>query len=214
MCWNPFDVAHGISPVRCNSDVLFKVTPKWPHMGIWLASASERRAQILIDRFGEIHIEALEGVDETPPTGSVSSQVMAICRRKAESVAPGHGYQAVIVADTMVGDPDDANAAMGKANDKLEAVSMLKRLSGRRHQVWSATGIQICGDWTFYVECAIVEFDELEVEVLGELIQSGSWIGKAGSYDLAGAMGDYAKLVDGDELTVLGFAPSALRLVE
>jgi septum formation protein len=183
-------------------------------MGIWLASASQRRAQILRDRFGEIHVDALENVDETPPTGTVSSQVMAICRRKAAAVRPGHGYNAVIVADTMVCDPDDPNAAMGKAQDELQAVSMLKRLSGRRHQVWSATGIQVCGDWTFFIECAIVEFDELEVEIIGELIQSGSWIGKAGSYDLAGAMSEYARLVDGDELAVLGLAPSALKLLE
>jgi len=183
-------------------------------MGIWLASASQRRAQILQDRYGDIHIAALDDVDETPPTGSVSSQVMDICRRKAAAVPPSHGYNAVIVADTMVGDPDDPNAAMGKAEDEFQAVSMLKRLSGRRHQVWTATGIEICGDWTFFVECAIVEVAELTIDEIGDLIQSGSWIGKAGSYDLAGEMGQYASLVDGDEMTVLGLAPSAIRLLD
>lgn len=182
-------------------------------MGIWLASASQRRAQILQERFGEIHIEALRGVDETPPLGSVSSQVLTICRRKADFVKTDHGYQAVIVADTMVNDPDDPNLALGKATNESEATSMLERLSGRQHKVWSATGVQICGDWTFFVEYAMVEFQQLESSVIKELIQSGSWVGKAGSYDLAGAMGEYAKLVEGDELTVLGFAPSALRLV-
>ena len=183
-------------------------------MGIWLASGSERRAQILQDRYGAVHIESLPDVDETPPTGSVSSQVLAICRRKAEAVPEGHGYQAVIVADTMVGDPDDANAAMGKADDETGALSMLKRLSGRRHHVWSATGIQVCGDWTFFVEFAVVDVDELSIEQLGKLIESGSWKGKAGSYDLAGQMGRHAKLIDGDEVTVLGFASSALRLLD
>ena len=91
---------------------------------------------------------------------------------------------------------------------------MLKRLSGRRHQVWSATGVQICGDWTFFVEFAVVEIDDLSVDVIGDLIKSGSWIGKAGSYDLAGQMSKYAKLIDGDEVTVLGFASSALRLLD
>jgi len=183
-------------------------------MGIWLASASQRRAQILNDRFGEVHVEALPDVDETPPSGSVSSQVLAICRRKAAAVEQGHGFKAVVVADTMVADPDDINAAMGKASGELEAASMIKKLSGCRHQVWSATGIQICGDWTFFVESAIVEIEELSIETISELITSKSWVGKAGSYDLAGAMGDYAKLVDGDELTVLGFAPSGLRLLD
>ena len=183
-------------------------------MGIWLASASQRRAQILNDRFGEVHVEALPDVDETPPSGSVSSQVLAICRRKAAAVKPGHGFKAVVVADTMVADPDDINAAMGKASGELEAASMSKRLSGCRHQEWSATGIQICGDWTFFVEAAIVEIEELSIETISELITSKSWVGKAGSYDLAGAMGDYAKLVDGDELTVLGFSPSGLRILD
>ena len=183
-------------------------------MGIWLASGSERRAQILRDRFGDIFIQSLPDVDETPPLGSVPHQVLTICRRKAQAVDLNHGHQAVIVADTMVGDPDDANLAMGKADDEIGALAMLKRISGRRHQVWSATGVMICGDWTFFVESAVVEVDDLSDDVITELIQSGSWKGKAGSYDLAGKMGDYARLVDGDELAVLGFAPSALKLLD
>ena len=102
---------------------------------------------------------------------------------------------------------------MGKPSDSMHALSMLKRLSGRRHQVWSATGLQICGDWTFFVEYAVVEIEELSDEALGELVSSGSWKGKAGAYDLAGMMGSYAKLVDGEEVTVLGIASSALRLI-
>ena len=114
----------------------------------------------------------------------------------------------------MLEDPDDPNVAIGKADDELSAASMIKRLSGRRHQVWSATGIQICGDWTFFVESAVVEIDDLTMDEIAYLIESGSWKGKAGSYDLAGEMGSHARLVDGDELAVLGFAPSALRLLD
>lgn len=183
-------------------------------MGIWLASASERRAQILNDRIGRVHIQALSDVDETPPSGYVPNQVLEICRRKSESVPVGHGFQGVVVADTMIEDPDDSTVAIGKAEDKLSATSMIKRLSGRRHKVWSATGVQICGDWTFFVESAVVEIDELSNDEIAHLIETGSWIGKAGSYDLAGEMGKHAKLVDGDELAVLGFAPSALKLLD
>jgi len=184
------------------------------NMGVWLASASTRRAQILELMVKPLHVEALSGVDETPPTGTVSEQVLEICRRKASAVPNSHGYDVVVVADTMVGDPDDANAAMGKPEDSMHALAMLKRLSGRRHQVWSATGLQICGDWTFFVEHAVVEFDELSEDVLSKLISSGSWQGKAGGYDLAGKMKSNARLVDGKETTVLGFASSALRLIE
>ena len=66
----------------------------------------------------------------------------------------------------------------------------------------------------FFVESAFVEMNPLSDETLGNLIESESWVGKAGAYDLAGTMGQYAKLVEGNELTVLGFAPSAIRLIE
>ena len=146
------------------------------------------------------------------PSGSVDSQVLEICRRKSEAVPNNHGYQGVVVADTMIEDPDDPNVAIGKAHDELSAVSMIKRLSGRRHQVWSATGVQICGDWTFFVESAVVEIDELTVDEIAHLIETESWKGKAGSYDLAGEMGRHARLVDGDELAVLGFCTKCTKV--
>ena len=71
------------------------------------------------------------------------------------------------------------------------------------------------GSWEFHLNQAIVEFDELSDEVLVELVLSDSWVGKAGSYDLAGEMSEYANLVEGDEATVLGIASDAMsRLVE
>tara|TARA_B100000678_G_scaffold283168_1_gene282957 strand:+ start:728 stop:1294 length:567 start_codon:yes stop_codon:yes gene_type:complete len=183
-------------------------------MAIWLASGSQRRAVILSSLFADVHSKALDGVDETPPTGSVSSQVMSICKRKAAAVTSDDGFDVIVVADTMVSDPDDVNVAMGKAADELSAASMLKRLSGCRHRVWSATGIRIFGEWEFFVESAVVEVDELTIDDMEDLIKSGSWKGKAGSYDLAGEMGKHARLVDGDALAVLGFAPSAIGKIK
>ena len=64
------------------------------------------------------------------------------------------------------------------------------------------------------LESAVVEIDELNPDEIAHLIETKSWEGKAGSYDLAGEMGRHARLVDGDELAVLGFAPSALKLLD
>jgi len=103
---------------------------------------------------------------------------------------------------------------MGKPGDAAEAAVMLHRLSGRRHQVWSATGIHFMGKWTFFCEFALVEFPNFSDEVLLDLIQSNSWKGKAGGYDLHGAMGEHARLVDGSESVVLGIAQSAMDMLE
>jgi septum formation protein len=103
---------------------------------------------------------------------------------------------------------------LGKPRDAIHAATMLHRLSGRRHQVWSAAGILLHGQWQFFVEHAVVEIEALSDDVLVELVMNESWKGKAGGYDLAGPMGAYASLIDGSESTVLGIPQSALDALE
>ena len=100
--------------------------------------------------------------------------------------------------------------ALGKPTDELTAANMLLRLRGRRHRVFSATGIQHEGNWDFFVESAVVEVSDYSDDDLVELVENRSWEGKAGAYDLAGEMGEFAQLVDGAEVCVLGFASSAI----
>ena len=38
-------------------------------------------------------------------------------------------------------------------------------------------------------------------------------MGKAGAYDLAGMAGEYATLIEGDEVTVLGFAQGSMKVI-
>ena len=180
---------------------------------VWLASKSPRRAQLLRELFPNIVCQGIEGVDEKPPLGEVEYQVLEICKKKAWAAdleSQIVDYDVVIVCDTMICDPDDSMLSLGKPMDEIEAAMMLHRLSGRRHQVWSATGIKKLSKWKFYCESSIVEINPLSDEVLVELILSKSWQGKAGGYDLAGPMGQWAKLIDGSESTVLGIASQAL----
>jgi len=180
---------------------------------VWLASKSPRRAQLLREVFPNIVCQGIEGVDEKPPIGLVEYQVLEICKKKARAAdleSQINDYDVVIVCDTMLCDPDDSTLSIGKPMDEIEAAMMLERLSGRRHQVWSATGIKTSSKWKYYCESSIVEIKPLSDEVLVELILSKSWHGKAGGYDLAGPMGQWAKLIEGSESTVLGIASQAL----
>jgi len=180
---------------------------------IWLASKSPRRKQILLELFPSIFCQGIKGVDEKPPTGEVDYQVLEICKSKAiaADLEPHvEDYDIVIVCDTMLSDPDDHMLSIGKPKDKIEAAMMLHRLSGRRHQVWSATGVKKAGEWKFYCDYSIVEISPLSDDVLVELILSNSWKGKAGGYDLAGPMGQWAQIIDGSESTVLGISSQAL----
>jgi septum formation protein len=202
---------------------------------ILLASASQRRYAwlrvLLDDGVSEIESRALISPEPAPSNGlDVGVQTETTCIAKAnaavsEMVISGTSHDLVIVADTLVEDPEDSLIAMGKPDDVVSATAMLLRLSGRRHRVWSSTallwspeserkGAEILhGGWSadIWTESAIVEFDDLSEETLSELILSDSWVGKAGAYDLAGKAGASVVLVEGEEVTVLGFAPTAIE---
>ena len=182
-------------------------------MRILLASASERRGAILREHFPNVEQVALQGVDETVDRLPISEQVKEVASRKAAAVALDARHDVFVVADTLVEDPDDEREALGKPDSKEQALSMLLRLRGRRHRVWSATMVYALEKWQSSVECAIVEIEDFSDDVLVELIESESWVGKAGGYDLAGMMGTYATLKEGAESTVLGFTQSSIEFL-
>jgi predicted house-cleaning NTP pyrophosphatase (Maf/HAM1 superfamily) len=62
-----------------------------------------------------------------------------------------------------------------------------------------------------WLERALVEIEDLGAHALDDLVSSGSWRGKAGGYDMAGAISEYSQLVDGNEMVVLGLATGAIQ---
>ena len=197
---------------------------------ILLASASERRRQILSehleDRDTSLEFCILREPEQEVSSGmEVNLQVESSCIMKAmaavkERASGENVADIILVSDTLVEDPDDQRAALGKPRDESNAVFSLIRLSGRRHRVWSSTAIlsrkigdiDVGEDWlaTIWTDYAIVEFVNIEDDDIIDLIKSRSWEGKAGGYDLAGAAGKFASVVDGEEVTVLGFSNRAI----
>jgi len=197
---------------------------------ILLASASERRRMMMEELSSEESIElrfcTLDGEEPAPSSGlEVNLQVEGACLNKARFVAleknKAEGFDIVVVSDTLVEDPDDFQMALGKPKDEFEATSTLIRLSGRRHKVWSSTaiinrgseGMPIGSGWNarIFTDYSIVEFDEIDSEIMEYLIGNGSWIGKAGGYDLAGDGGKFSRIIIGDESTVLGLSIGAVE---
>ena len=198
---------------------------------ILLASASERRRQILSEHLKdqdaclEFYI-LREPEQEVSGVMEVNLQVESSCIRKAMAAVKERSSEGenmadiILVSDTLVEDPDDERAALGKPKDESSAAFSLIRLSGRRHRVWSSTAIisrktgdiDVGDDWlaTIWTDYAIVEFVHMGEDEIIDLINSRSWEGKAGGYDLAGAAGKFASVVDGEEVTVLGFSNRAI----
>ena len=202
-------------------------------MQVLLASASKRRLSCLEDILDlEIYAQALFSEEKSLIKGkSVELQVTEICFSKAENAAIEWSIiekekeqipEIIIVSDTIVEDPDDPMNPLGKPKNEFQATNMLLRLSGKRHRVWSSTAIltknneeyrPIHGEWKYkiWTNYSVVEFSELTDEDIISLIESSSWDGKAGGYDLAGDASEYTNLIHGDELTVLGFSFEAVN---
>ena len=203
-------------------------------MRVLLASASKRRLVCLQDILDnqELMAQPLYSDEKDIINGkSVEKQVEEICLSKAEAAAIEWSIiketreklpDIIIVSDTIVEDPDNYLIPMGQPKNKNQATNMLLRLSGKKHRVWSSTAILIRkkntyeplhGEWRYkiWTDHAVVEFKTLIDDDIISLIESNSWEGKAGGYDLAGSASEYTELNQGDELTVLGFSCRAIK---
>ena len=147
-------------------------------MRILLASASERRGFILRQRYETIEQITLQGVDESVSRAPVDEQVREVVSRKAQAVMIDDSYDVIVVADTLVEDPDDELQALGQPDSKEKATAMLLRLRGRRHRVWSATMVFSMGQWRTSIEHAIVEIEAYSDDAFIDLIESESWVVK------------------------------------
>ena len=182
---------------------------------VHLASGSQRRASMLEARGYEVIQRPLRARERPHRHGiPISEQVEHTLLGKIEAAQRECSAPLVIVADTLVEDPDDPLQPIGKPQNRREALTMLLRLSGRNHRVWSGTALIRGNEVESWIESATVAFDPLDDEMLEALIISDSWRGKAGGYDLAGPMGGYARIVEGAEETVLGFTPQLFAQLE
>ena len=191
-------------------------------MRVLLASASQRRLDWLNGRYESIELickPLLSKEKNIENRETVEKQSADICFSKVESAAlewslrdsdTPNDPDIIIVSDTLVEAPGEMKIALGKPENRMDAISMLLRLSGKRHRVWSSTAIltrdsnqyqKLYSEWRYkiWTDFAIVEFDDLTEEDLISLVESDSWIGKAGGYDLAGAASQYTKIIEGNE---------------
>ena len=127
-------------------------------------------------------------------------------RRKALAV-PG---ALVLGADTDVGLDGDV---LGKPRDAEHAAELLRRLSGRRHEVVGGIAIAEHGEITAQeVVVTAVDFRALDAATLDWYVATGEWRGRAGGYAIQGRGAALVAGIEGDYLNVVGL-PLA-RLLE
>lgn len=179
-------------------------------MRLILASASSRRAEIL--RSAGLVFESLPvGIDETPwhceaPTHLVRRLASAKAAAAADRVS---GSAIVIGADTEVVVDGDV---LGKPAAVLDAREMLRRLSGRTHEVITGLELIRLPDRATRSEQEVtrVTFTPLSDAEINAYVASGEPFDKAGGYAIQGRAGLFVARVEGCYFNVVGLPLSRL----
>ena len=168
-----------------------------------LASGSPRRRQLLEEAGYQFEVV-------TPPIEEVTHdwftiRELTICNAggKALCVAQTSPGAVVLGADTLVGLD---NEVLGKPADLKEAAQILRRLSGRTHEVWTA--ICLChlalGRSESFQVVSRVEFRELTDRAIQDYFKKVNPLDKAGAYAAQGHGKEIIQRIEGSYSNVVG----------
>ncbi len=180
-------------------------------MKLILASASQRRAEILRDA-GFSFTVLSSAVDETPyPGESPHDLVQRLAVAKAELVAArAVGPAIVIAADTVV---TLEGRIFGKPRSSDDARHMLEKLSGRTHAV--VTGVALIrlpdAEGLSFAESSLVHFAKLSAEEINRYLATGEPHDKAGGYAIQGRASRYIPRIEGCYFNVVGLPLARLQ---
>jgi len=178
-------------------------------MRLILASASPRRAELLRAAGYAFDVAAAD-VDESPRGGeSPSLYVRRLAAEKSAAVSAKAPAGAIVLgADTTVVVDDEI---LAKPRDDVDASAMLKRLSGRRHDV--ITGVSLrCGAFEIgRVESTAVVFAPLTDDEIAWYVGTGEGRDKAGAYAIQGYASRFIPRIEGSYSNVVGLPVACVR---
>ena len=141
------------------------------------------------------------GVDERQlPEESAAIMVVRLAVEKAVAVAAEPGA-VVLGADTAVVLDGEV---FGKPAGQADALRMLARLSGHRHQVMTGVAVRLGGATKSALSVTDVTFREISPDEALDYWQSGEPAGKAGAYAIQGAGGAFVESIAGSYTGVVG----------
>lgn len=174
---------------------------------IVLASGSPRRKQLL--EWAEVNFEVLvKDTPETWPQGlAVADIPVHIARNKAlavkAAIAPG---RVILAADTVVVLGEEI---IGKPKDRADAVSILSRLAGRRHEVITGVVLLKDGEEQAFADSTAVWFHPLSLPEIEGYVDRYKPYDKAGAYAIQEWIGVVGiQGIEGDFYNVMGLPVS------
>ena len=194
-------------------------------MRLILASASPRRAELL--RAAGYEFETIVAdVDERARNGETPSEYVRRLAAEKSAAAMmmyvGSGFSRtdggapeggphenilILGADTTVVVDDEI---LGKPRGDEEAAAMLRRLSGRRHEVLTGISIRHRAYEVGRVDSTAVWFSVLTKEDIAWYVASGEGRDKAGAYAIQGLASRFIPRIEGSYANVVGLPVAAV----
>lgn len=172
-------------------------------MKIILASASPRRRELLklIGLDPEVRIpEISETMEADEP---IERYLERITISKSMNVYRKQFYSSLVVsADTVV---LIDGRFLGKPRDRQDAGDMLRRLSGRSHEVWTGIAIMHRGETRFRLAQTQVTFKPLNEREIEYYLDYEEYMDKAGAYAVQGRAAIFVERIEGCFFNVMGF---------
>lgn len=178
---------------------------------IILASSSPRRADILKQHNIKFEVIPSPYQEDHTVTDFSYSFIENLAYNKAKAVVPLLTAPSVVIgADTVV---VLDGKILGKPKDYKEAFEMLRKLSGRRHEVVTSIAV-INTEKLIEKVCSVtskVEFEELTDEQIEFYINNYKPYDKAGSYGIQEMPEGYIKSYEGSLENIIGLCPLTLK---
>ena len=152
--------------------------------------------------FSDVIVHPAVGEEHPPLGASPEDVVKALSRAKAEEVAKAFPADAlVIAADTIVWLDGEI---LGKPHSEEQAFAMLRRLSGRDHEVYTGVTLLDGEGERSEAERSTVRFRPLDDGEIRRYIATGEPMDKAGAYGAQGKGALFVRAIEGDFFNVMG----------
>lgn len=180
------------------------ILPNLNRYKIVLGSNSPRRRELLAGLDIDFEVQVIPGIDESfPDTLPAFDVPVYIARKKAEAYIPSMpADELLITADTIVW---TFGEILGKPKDREDAIAMLRKLSGRVHEVITGVCITTKEKMISFSASSAVSFARLDEEEIVYYVDKYRPFDKAGSYGIQEWIGYVAvEAINGSFYNVMG----------
>lgn len=150
-------------------------------MKIILASNSPRRKELLAGLGFDYEVRTLQGLDESYPEGLSMEEIPQYISRKKAAAYTLNPDELLITADTIVYLDGEV---LGKPVDEAEAKQMLRKLSGKTHQVVTGVTLSTTEMQHSFASVSQVTFAQLSEAEIDHYVTHYRPLDKAGAYGI------------------------------